>query len=144
MIDATEKCPACGATLRENVPYCVACGLPRPTAAAAPTPAAVATPAPAAEETPAPVAAEATPIVEETAPMAAIAVEEAPAPVAEEPPAPTAAVVATTPAAAPQATTPQVAAPEQSYNGSVGPIVVILAVALIVVLYLLARSGAIF
>ncbi|MFI5276467.1 MAG: zinc-ribbon domain-containing protein, partial [Ktedonobacterales bacterium] len=31
-----ERCPACGATLREGVAYCVSCGLPHATASASP------------------------------------------------------------------------------------------------------------
>ena len=135
MIATTEQCPACGATLRDNVPFCVACGLPRPTAAAAPAaPApsaeAASAPTPIAEAAPAPA-----PVVEETAPMAAMATPE---PVRAPTPTPAA------PAFTPQAAAPHVAAPEQNYNSAIGPIIVILAVALIVVLYLLARSGAIF
>ncbi len=32
---ATETCASCGATLRDGIPFCVACGIPRPVASSA-------------------------------------------------------------------------------------------------------------
>lgn len=130
MVEVTERCPACGAAYRENIAFCVSCGLPRP----ATTPAEEAAPvAPVAAEVTAP--AEVAPAAAEVAPVAASAAAPLVAEALSDETAPAPAVAsATAPAAAPQ----------QRWNPAVAPVVIILAIALIVILFALARSGTIF
>lgn len=98
---SSERCLVCGAALRDDSPFCVSCGMPRP--AAPPAASEVAPASSALASTPAAALAEATP-----EPEAPVAVEAAAEPIAEATPEP----VAEEPAAAFVQETPAAAAPE--------------------------------
>jgi hypothetical protein len=153
----SERCSVCGAALRDDAPFCVSCGMPRPTTSVPATPAAESAPAPAAPPpTPsstdaapivAPVAETSAPVAEEPAPEPAAAptpVESfSPTPVEPSVPAPAPAPAPTTPST-PAHVTHATAAPEfklTAGRAAIGPIILLIALAILVAVIMWIQAG---
>ncbi len=136
-----ERCPVCGAALRDDSSFCVSCGMPRPVATPAASAAAPAVEAPEPAPATEPGADEATSAPEPVAVATAepvVATAPAPEAVAPESTAP----AAPAPTPAPAAHTP--AAPEfklTAGRAAIGPLVLVIALALLVAAAIWIHNG---